>query len=78
MNPKVNRPPVQTPPRSERRAGKDRRRVDLRLPGEPERRRHVEPRKPEVQELELTESQWAELQAQLAPAKSVEPNKRKA
>lgn len=54
-------------PGAERRSGKDRRRVDLRLPGEHERRRSVEPRKPEVRELELSESQWAGLQARGAP-----------
>lgn len=59
------------PPAAERRSGKDRRRVDLRLPGEPERRRSVEPRQPEVRELDLSESQWAELQAQAAPRKPV-------
>lgn len=54
-------------PAADRRSGKDRRRVDLRLPGEHERRRSVEPRKPEVRELDLSESQWADLQAQATP-----------
>jgi hypothetical protein len=77
MSPKPDKPPAQPPLRSDRRSGKDRRRVDLRLPGEPERRRLVEPRKPEVQELDLTESQWADLQDQMVPASAAVPVKGK-
>ena len=44
----------------DRRSGKDRRKNDRGLPrGIAERRRAIEPRKPEVVELDLTESQWA-------------------
>lgn len=48
----------------ERRQGMDRRRVDAPAPGAHERRRGIEPRRPEVTELELSESQWAELQVE--------------
>jgi hypothetical protein len=48
----------------ERRSGRDRRRVDTLLPGEPERRRSVEPRKPDVRELALSDAEWAELLSQ--------------
>jgi len=50
------------PPLPERRIGADRRRRDAGPPGGWERRRNVEPRKPEVTELEFTPSQWDALQ----------------
>jgi hypothetical protein len=50
---------------SERRSGADRRRVDKGPPGGRERRRLVEPRRPEVEELEMSESEWAQLSAEL-------------
>jgi hypothetical protein len=43
---------------AERRAGADRRRVDGSPPGKHERRRGVEPRKPEVVEREMSNSEW--------------------
>jgi hypothetical protein len=46
---------------SERRSGKDRRLVDTGPRGRHDRRRHLEPRRPEVVELEMTDSEWAEL-----------------
>jgi hypothetical protein len=46
---------------TERRSGKDRRLVDTGPHGRHERRRHLEPRRPEVVELELSDSEWAEL-----------------
>lgn len=46
---------------AERRAGHDRRQHDERPQGVPERRTGLEPRQPEVQELELTPSQWSRL-----------------
>ena len=50
-----------TPP-TDRRSGVDRRKVDVGPPpGRRERRRGIEPRQPEVQELQLTESQWGAL-----------------
>jgi hypothetical protein len=46
-------------PRSgERRSGQDRRRLEGTPPTGRERRRAIEPRKPEVAELEMTPSQW--------------------
>jgi len=52
---------------SDRRAGRDRRKVDKPPPGGRERRVSIEPRKPEVLEFEVTPSDWAALQDQLAP-----------
>jgi hypothetical protein len=49
----------------ERRSGKDRRRTDLPMTGRADRRRGIEPRQPEVAELDLTDSQWGALQQQL-------------
>jgi hypothetical protein len=43
---------------SDRRSGRDRRQQDIPPPRGWERRRRVEPRRPEVVELELTPSQW--------------------
>ena len=51
-----------TPPRVERRSGVDRRQVDKGPPDGRERRRGIEPRKPEVIEREPTPSEWAILQ----------------
>ena len=42
----------------ERRLGNDRRRRDSAPPASWERRRSIEPRKPEVVEMEMTPSQW--------------------
>jgi hypothetical protein len=46
----------------ERRSGKDRRANDLVPPKGIERRRTIEPRKPDVVELDLSESEWGKLQ----------------
>jgi hypothetical protein len=46
---------------TERRTGADRRKRDIAPPAGWERRRNVDPRMPEVTELELTDSQWAVL-----------------
>ena len=45
----------------ERRSGEDRRKLDQGPPGKHERRRSMEPRKPEVVELDMTDSEWAAL-----------------
>jgi hypothetical protein len=45
----------------ERRSGRDRRRVDKAPPGGHERRRSVEPRRPEVEELDISPSEWDRL-----------------
>ncbi len=47
----------------ERRSGKDRRQKDVGGPNGRERRKSMEPRKPEVVELDLSESEWAKLEA---------------
>lgn len=52
---------------ADRRSGVDRRRVDKGPPGARERRRLVEPRRPEVAELEMSEAEWAQLSAELPP-----------
>ena len=53
--------------RAERRAGNDRRRRDVGPPGRHERRRGLEARKPEVVELEISESEWAALNEATMP-----------
>ncbi|MES2959670.1 MAG: hypothetical protein V4792_15880 [Pseudomonadota bacterium] len=45
----------------DRRSGADRRKLDVVTPGKPERRRNVESRKPEVVELEMSNSEWGAL-----------------
>ena len=49
-----------------RRSGTDRRRADRGAPQGPERRVGLEPRKPEVTEVEISESDWARLQDEAA------------
>ena len=51
----------QQAPALERRRGIDRRRVDADPPGKRERRRGVESRKPEVTEIEMSDSEWTAL-----------------
>ena len=56
---------------SERRSGADRRRADKGPPrGRRERRVGMEPRRPEVREVELTPSEWAGLLDDSRPAGS--------
>ena len=50
-----------TTPPSERRSGDDRRRADGAPPSKHERRRGLEPRMPEVVELDMTNSEWMTL-----------------
>jgi hypothetical protein len=45
----------------ERRSGVDRRNDDVGPPGKHERRRGVESRKPEVVELDMSDSEWTAL-----------------
>ena len=55
---------------AERRTGRDRRRVHHAAPRGRERRVGIEPRGPEVAELELTADEWAALQGHfLRPAR---------
>lgn len=56
------------PPRPDRRTGADRRKADNGPPkGVRERRVQLEPRKPEVQEVEISPSDWASLTQQPPP-----------
>lgn len=48
-------------PRHDRRAGTDRRKLDVPRKGLPERRRNVESRQPDVVEIEMTTSEWGAL-----------------
>jgi hypothetical protein len=60
--------PPRLGPSHDRRTGRDRRRVDKGSPTGRERRVSVEPRQPEVAEIELTAEQWAAMQAAVAVA----------
>jgi hypothetical protein len=66
-------------PRVERRSGMDRRRVNLGPPaGTKERRINLESRKPEVQEVTLSASDWVRFDAAvpLKPKDPADPDKR--
>jgi len=52
---------TRTPTPSERRSGDDRRRIEGAPPGKHDRRRGLEPRLPEVVELDMTNSEWMSL-----------------
>lgn len=56
-----------TPPPTERRTGADRRKADHGPPGGRERRVGMEPRKPDVREIEMTPSEWATLTSDASP-----------
>jgi len=49
------------PPASDRRSGQDRRKRDQPPPAGVERRRSIEARKPEVEEVDLTDTEWDRL-----------------
>ena len=59
MDSKLNIDPPQ-PSRSDRRSGVDRRKADASYAGK-DRRRGVESRKPEVVELDMSNSEWTAL-----------------
>jgi hypothetical protein len=59
---------------TERRSGSDRRLRESTPPGAWERRRSVEPRKPEVAELDITPSQWDLLHGDAFPAANGKPS----
>ena len=63
----------QVMPLNERRSGNDRRHRDELPPTDWERRRSLEPRKPEVLDLEITPSQWDALQREAFPETSGRP-----
>lgn len=54
-------------PKAERRSGRDRRQEDLGPPSA-DRRRGIEPRKPEVNEVDISDSEWNRLQEAVRPA----------
>ena len=53
--------PPRKPSTTERRSGSDRRKVDMLPPGKVDRRRSVDSRKPEVVELDMSNSEWTAL-----------------
>ena len=53
-----------TAPRHDRRSGADRRKVDIPRKGEPERRRNVESRQPDVVEIDMSRSEWGALRGE--------------
>ena len=57
----------------DRRSGAHRRRVDKGPPGGRERRRRGAPRRPAVAEIEMSESEWASLAAELPPPSPPSP-----
>ncbi len=57
-------PPKPGSPPIERRRGADRRVVDKGPPGRVDRRRGLEARKPEVSEIEMSNTDWVELTQQ--------------
>jgi len=61
---------------AERRSGLDRRLRESTPPSAWERRRSVEPRKPDVAELEMTPSQWDLLHVDAFPAAMGKPSKK--
>lgn len=63
------RPP--SPP--ERRSGVDRRKKDVGPPVGRDRRVSIEPRKPDVQEIEMTPSEWASLAGHASPPPAPAP-----
>jgi len=68
-------PRPQALPAADRRSGLDRRQRDSGPPDGWERRRSVEPRKPEVTELEFTPSQWGALQGDTLPGDLGQPRR---
>lgn len=67
---------LQAAPTVERRSGHDRRRRDQLPPDGHERRRTVEPRQPEIIELDFTPSQWGALSGDELPAEAAQPHVR--
>ncbi|HWI12134.1 MAG TPA: hypothetical protein VNU48_12450 [Burkholderiaceae bacterium] len=60
---------------SERRSGDDRRRIEGTPPGKHDRRRGLEPRLPEVVELDMTNSEWMSLSDDPVPPSTVPPRR---
>ena len=70
VKPAAKRP---TATATDRRTGQDRRRREEPAPRGWERRRGVEPRRPEVQELDITPSQWDALHSDAFPPAATAP-----
>ena len=69
--------PKPAPPATDRRAGTDRRHVDVPLPaGKRDRRRALEARKPDVVEIDMSQSEWAALSDVPAPTVAPKPSKK--
>jgi hypothetical protein len=69
--------PKSAPPATDRRTGADRRHVDVPLPaGKRDRRRALEARKPDVLEIDMSQSEWAALSDLPAPAAPPKPPKK--
>lgn len=66
----LRKPPRAQPPLIERRSGRDRRQVEKGPPGGRDRRVGLEPRRPEVVELEVSVSEWLALQEVPTPTAS--------
>ena len=49
------------PPQGDRRSGADRRKVDIAPPGRIDRRRSIDARRPDVVELDMSNSEWSAL-----------------
>ncbi|MEP7100814.1 MAG: hypothetical protein ABI781_09910 [Burkholderiales bacterium] len=65
----MNKLRAEPPPReTDRRSGEDRRHVEGKPPGKHDRRRGLESRKPEVVELDMSNSEWAALAEPPPPA----------
>jgi hypothetical protein len=69
--------PKPAPPATDRRAGADRRHVDVPLPaGKRDRRRALEARRPDVVEIDMSQSEWAALSDLPAPPVPPKPSKK--
>jgi len=71
LPPMMSKPAPRKPILEDRRSGTDRRKIDMPRPGLLDRRRALDSRKPEVTELEMTNSEWTALSEQpQAPTQS--------
>ena len=63
----MSRPPIDPhkTPQRDRRSGADRRKIDALPLGKVDRRRSIDSRKPEVVELDMSNSEWSALQPEL-------------
>ncbi|MBH9552123.1 hypothetical protein [Inhella gelatinilytica] len=71
VDPRAPSPPAAEPER-ERRSGRDRRQIELGPPHGVERRKSIEARKPQIEEVEMTAEEWEALMAG-APTPTLKP-----